>query len=233
MNSVCPLPAESLAKLRTPRSVPLFIAGTDTEIGKTFVGSQIAAQLYQLNVNVGVYKPVASGCEADANGQLVSEDAVRLWAAAGKPETLEAVCPQRFKAPLAPCTAAKLEGRMVDRQLMLNQADWWLRRSEVLLVEGAGGLMSPLDDGYFNADLARDLRADVIVVAGDKLGVINHTLQTLIAAKYYNLNVIGVILNRSQPRPDESISSNAEAIAKYADVPLLAVFEFQEHAVPA
>lgn len=227
MNQICPLPPASLATLLTPRTVPLFIAGTDTEIGKTFVGSLIAAQLLSLGKNVGVYKPLASGCEPDENGVLVSEDALRLWTAAGQPETLEAVCPQRFRAPLAPCTAAKLEGREVNRQQMLSGAHWWLQRSDLLLVEGAGGLMSPLDDDYFNADLARDLSADVIIIAADKLGVIHHTLTTLIAAKSYGLNVLGVILNRVHQNLDPSIHSNAEAIRHYADVPLLSIIDFQ------
>lgn len=232
MNTVCPLPHETLATLRTPRSSPLFISGTDTEIGKTHVAAMLAKQLRTAGVKVGVYKPVASGCEVDANGQLVSDDAVRLWRAAGEPETLDAVCPQKFLAPLAPCTAALAEGRSVDRHQMLAGARWWLARSQVLLVEGAGGLMSPLDEAYFNADLARDLKADVIIVAGDRLGVINHTLQTLIAAKAYKLNVLGIILNRAFEATDDSIHSNADAIRRYADVPLLAVVDYQPDPCP-
>lgn len=227
MNQVCPLPPDTIALLRTPRSVPLFIAGTDTEIGKTFVAAQIAAQLCAAGVTVGVYKPVASGCEPDANGTLISDDAVRLWNAAGQPETLEAVCPQRFRAPLAPCTAAKEEGRKIDRRKMLDGVKWWQTRCQTLLVEGAGGLMSPLDEGYFNADLARDLNAEVIIVAADRLGVINHTLLTLMAAKTCGLKVLGIILNRIHPLPDPSVDSNQQAILQYADVPLLAVMEFQ------
>lgn len=238
MKTVCPLPTATLATLCPhPQSSPpnnspinssiLFIAGTDTEIGKTHVAALLAQQIRNAGLVVGVYKPVASGCEVDANGQLVSDDAVRLWRAAGQPETLEAVCPQRFRAPLAPCTAAIAEGRKVDRSQMLAGARWWQPRCQLLLVEGAGGLMSPLDEGYFNADLARDLNAHVIIVAGDKLGVINHTLQTLIAARSYNLNVLGVILNRVSGAPDDSIQTNAEAIQRYADVPLLSVIEHQ------
>ena len=88
--------------------------------------------------------------------------------------------------------------------------------------------MSPLDDDYFNADLARDLNADVILITADKLGVIHHSLTTLIAAKSYGLNVLGVILNRVHPNLDPSIHSNAEAIRRYADVPLLSIVDFQK-----
>ena len=233
MNDACPLPPEVLVNLlpasltSKPRKKPIFIAGTDTEIGKTHVAAAIAQQMLASGLQVGVYKPVASGCFRGPDGNLVSDDAQRLWTAAGCPETLESVCPQRFELPLAPPTAATAEGRRVDRQQMIEGARWWSQRCDSLVVEGAGGLMSPLDEGYFNADLARDLDADVLIVAGNKLGVINHTLQTIITAHFYHLRVLGIILNQSTLTVDDSVKTNATAIHRYASIPLLAVFNFQ------
>src|SRR5258708_35422490 len=95
----------------------LFITGTDTEIGKTYVASLIARALVSAGHRVGVYKPAASGCRRQGDS-LVSDDAVALWRAAGSPGTLAEVCPQVFAAPLAPYLAATAEGRELDAALL-------------------------------------------------------------------------------------------------------------------
>src|SRR3954470_17219120 len=131
----------------------LFISGTGTGVGKTYVAALIARALRESGLRVGVYKPVASGCEL-RNGELVSPDAISLWTAAGQPRTLEEVCPQRFAAPLAPHLAARAEGRRVDANLLRAGIEPWREASDIVLVEGAGGLMSPIGDDDYNADLA-------------------------------------------------------------------------------
>ena len=93
----------------------LFVTATDTEVGKTYVTSLIVKSLVASGVRVGVYKPSASDCVSDGR-QMVSEDAVALWEAAGRPLNLDAVCPQRFRAPLAPHLSAKSEGRELDTE---------------------------------------------------------------------------------------------------------------------
>src|SRR3954471_20401000 len=130
----------------------LFITGTGTGVGKTYVGALIVRALCDAGKRVGVYKPAASGCE-DRGGKLVSADAIALWEAAGRPGTLEQVCPQVFAAPLAPHLAARAEGKQVDPQHLREGIRFWQTTSDVVLVEGAGGLMSPLSDDDYNADL--------------------------------------------------------------------------------
>ncbi len=115
----------------------LFITGTGTGVGKTYVGALVAQSLRKAGKRVGVYKPVASGCERQ-NGLLISSDAVTLWEAAGRPGSLEQVCPQMFAAPLAPHLAARAEGRRVDAQLLRDGIRFWRETSDVVLVEGAG-----------------------------------------------------------------------------------------------
>lgn len=207
--------------MATPRG--LFITGTGTEVGKTYVASLLARQLAAAGVRVGVYKPVASGCH-QVDGQLISDDAVQLWRAAGEPLSLAAVCPQRFVAPLAPNVAARHEGKQVDAKLLREGAQVWENACDFLLVEGAGGLLSPLSDEDFNADLAADLGLPLLVVAGNRLGVINDTLQTLVTASVWDerLEVAGVVLNALAPQDlDESCASNAEALRRYLEVPLV------------
>ena len=95
----------------------LFITGTNTSVGKTQISALIAQVLVAQGHRVGVYKPVASGCKREGP-DLVAEDAVKLWKAAGQPGTLDEVCPQRFAAPLAPSLAAEIEGKSVDSHLL-------------------------------------------------------------------------------------------------------------------
>ena len=159
----------------------LFITGTDTEVGKTYVATHIAKDLVAAGHRVGVYKPVASECVSDGR-QLVSEDAVALWEAAGHPLTLEAVCPQRFQAPLAPHLAARNEGRELDTELMRSGISAWADECDIVIVEGAGGLMSPISDDEYFADVAYDLGYPTIVVAPNSIGVINQSLSALITA---------------------------------------------------
>lgn len=205
----------------------LFITGTDTDVGKTYVAAAIAGQLLVAGKRVGVYKPVASGCRTEEE-QLVAGDAVALWEAAGQPLTLEQVCPQKFALPLSPHRAASAIGQRVDPQLLREGVKPWLDGFDFVIVEGAGGLLSPLSEEDYNADLAIDLYATygwpLLVVSPNKLGTINATLQTLITANAYRsgLPVAGVVLNSVSETPDASAASNHLDIARSSPAPLLA-----------
>lgn len=207
----------------------LFITGTDTEVGKTYVATLIVKDLVAAGHRVGVYKPVASDCVADGP-HLVSEDAVALWEAAGRPLNLEAVCPQRFQAPLAPHLAARHEGREIDSQLMREGLSRWADECDIIVVEGAGGLMSPINDDEYFADLAYDFHYPVLVVAPNFIGVINQTLQTLITASCFRdgIHVAGVILNDARLFDgDLSMESNRQQIASRARAPVLTRLRYE------
>jgi dethiobiotin synthetase len=200
----------------------LFFAGTDTEVGKTYVTSLVARRLKAAGRRVGVYKPVASGCVEGAGG-LIAEDALALWEAAGKPLTLDEVCPQRFVAPLAPPEAAAAEGKSVDLDRLLSGAEVWQNYCDVLLIEGAGGLFSPLADGLLNLDLVRQLGAEVVLVTANRLGVIHQVLSTCRAAAHAGIRIRGIFLSCPDSSEDGSQPSNPVQVAKYCDVPILAL----------
>ena len=130
-------------------------------------------------------------------GVLVSDDAVALWNAAGRPGDFDRVCPQCFAAPLAPHLAAAAEGRRLDAGQLRHGLEYWRERSEIILVEGAGGLMSPMGEDEYVADLAEEFGFPLVVVARNVLGTINQTLQTLITAAVFRegLPIAGVVLN--------------------------------------
>jgi dethiobiotin synthetase len=199
----------------------LFITGTDTGVGKTYVAALAARRLHAAGYRVGVYKPAASGCQR-RGGVLVSDDAVQLWEAAGQPGELDLVCPQRFAAPLAPHLAARAEGRRVDPRLLREGLAYWRGRSDVVLVEGAGGLLSPLSDDDYVADLAAYAGYPLLIVARNSLGTINHTLQTLVAASSWRLRVGGIVLNAVSPAAsDTSSATNRRELETRCVAPLL------------
>jgi dethiobiotin synthetase len=208
----------------------LYITGTNTGVGKSHVTRLIARALVNAGYKVGVYKPVATDCRRQGM-DVVAPDAVKLWEAAGRPGRLEDVCPQKFVAPLAPPTSARLEGREVDRDLLRTGLEIWRATSDIVLVEGAGGLLSPMSDDDDNATLAAELGYPLMVVAVNELGTINATLLTLLGAKTLvpQIPIAGMILNRLKLFPDdESCKTNADEIASRTDVPMLACVNYQQ-----
>lgn len=212
-----------------PGKPGLFITGVDTAVGKTHVAAMIVRALVAAGHRVGVYKPLASGCRIDGP-TLVSDDAIALWNAAGTPRTLDAVCPQRFAAPLAPHLAARAEGRQVDGALLRDGLDGWLDASDVIVVEGAGGLMSPVGEDEYVADLAFDFGWPLVVVTPNRLGTIHQTLATLVVAASFRegLKVAGVVLNQPTAAPlDESAESNYDELCRRCVAPVLANVAWQ------
>lgn len=168
----------------------LFVTGTDTGVGKTVVACALAEQLRARRVDVGAMKPIETG--VGPQGPL---DAIALAEAAGSGDPLGRVCPVRLALPAAPDVAAEAEGRRVD--LAAVRAAWAeLRaRHELLLVEGAGGLLVPIAAGFSMADLARELALPLLVVARGRLGTVNHTLLTLEVAAGRGLPIAGVVIS--------------------------------------
>ena len=171
----------------------MFVTGTDTDVGKTAVAVAIVRQLRAAGRRVGVYKPVATGGFADA---------ATLWEAAGRPLTLAHVCPQVFSAPIAPPRSARAAGTLVDDRLLEQGFARWSDGFDVVIVEGAGGLCSPLSDTSSNADLARRLDLPVVVVDAARLGAIGRTLATVAAARAQGLAVAAVVLSQTGPLDD-------------------------------
>ena len=169
----------------------LFVTGTDTDAGKTVVAATILRTLVAEGIRVGACKPVASGVVAGQPG-----DAESLWEAAGRPLDLTAVCPQSFAPPLAPPHAARIEGRRVDEDILRTAVLRWLTASDLVVVEGAGGLFSPLSERLLNADLAADLGWPLVVVDSGRLGCVGRVLATSIAAEARGLEVAAVVLSQ-------------------------------------
>ncbi|MEA2736015.1 MAG: dethiobiotin synthetase, partial [Humisphaera sp.] len=173
----------------------LLITGTDTGIGKTLIAGAIAAYLRKQGVRVGVLKPAASGCVRRREG-LVSEDAEFLAHCADSPHPLDVVAPQRFAEPLAPAIAAQRLGVTLDWDSIQRSMNMIARDSDVLIVEGVGGVMVPMDAKHTMLDVAAWLKLPAVVVARPNLGTINHTLLTTGALRGAKVKIAGVVINR-------------------------------------
>jgi dethiobiotin synthetase len=166
-----------------PIPIPsLLITGTDTGVGKTLVAGAIADWFRRRGFRVGVLKPAATGCVRRREG-LVGEDAEFLAHHSNTPFPLDVICPQRYAEPLAPAIAAERAGIPLDWESIQRSIDAIARESDVLLVEGVGGIMVPMDPKHTFLDVAIWLRAPALVVARPALGTINHTLLTVNALR--------------------------------------------------
>ena len=198
----------------------VLVTGTDTEVGKTFVTAALIHRLRESGLTVRAVKPVESGCETEDPDP--GEDGVILAHAAGQATPPHAV--QRLQAPLAPPVAAELEGVSIRDDawgpLIADLADG----ADIVFVEAAGGLFSPLSTRFDALSLAKHLGADVLVVAADKLGTINHSRLTLTALEHAGISrdlsdrphVVGYVFSEPATR-DESTGRNAAVFSEVAD----------------
>lgn len=205
--------------MTTPK--PLFVTGTDTNVGKTHVSCLIARQCLAQGRAVAIYKPACSGAIEKAAGDTIPkwDDIERIKSVIGTAWPDEVICPQRFLAPLAPPVAAKREGRAVDYNLLVRGADAF-ETVDLLLIEGAGGWLAPITDDRAVADLASGLQAPILIVARAGLGTINHTLLTIESVRARGLRIAGVVLNEVSQQTDESSQTNAEQIEAFSGVPV-------------
>jgi len=202
-----------------------FITGTDTGVGKTFVTAGIAAVLREKGINVGVMKPVETGC-IEKDGKLLPQDAVFLRKSAGVSDELDLINPYRFKAPLAPSIASRLENKTIKLNNIKECHDKLASQHKVMLVEGVGGLLVPLNETETVADLIKLFQLPLIVIAGSRLGAINHTLLTVKHAQSIGIEVKGIILNYPSFSPDESLSTNQTEIKRLTNLPIFGELPF-------
>lgn len=209
----------------------LFVTGTDTNVGKTHVTCLIAEQLIQRGFNVAAYKPACSGAielgpDQYGRPRYRWDDIDRLKAAIANQWSDETICPQRFLAPVAPPVAAQLEGKSVDFELLASGA-YAFAGADLLLIEGAGGWLSPVTETQTVADLARALNVPVLIVARTGLGTINHTLLTVESIRARGLNVAGIVLNSAVPEADDpSRQTNADEIEARSGAPVFGAIAY-------
>jgi dethiobiotin synthetase len=217
-----------------PKIKGLFITGTDTNVGKTWIAAGLTAVLRQKGVNAAYFKPIQSGCPME-EGRLLPTDSRLAKELAGLPEPLELLTPICLGPPLAPAVAAEQEGRAIDLETAAQALRELVGRYDYLVAEGAGGLYVPLIGRRFLVlDMVHWLKLPLLVVARAGLGTINHTVLTVKAAEQAGIAVAGVVLNRYPAKPGLAERTNPEVIEALTGVPVLGLIpEVQEIETPA
>jgi dethiobiotin synthetase len=193
-------------------TIAFFITGTDTEVGKTHVACQLIEQYVSQGQKVIGMKPVAAGCER-VNGVWVNEDVQQLTAASNVDVPLALVNPYCFNEPIAPHLAAEKAGVTIEIDTIVKAFKQLQTMADVVIVEGAGGLLVPLNDDEDMADLAAALDIPIILVVGLKLGCINHSFLTAEAIKARGISLHGWVANHIDPEMDVQ-QENIQTIAK-------------------
>ncbi len=193
----------------------VFVTGTGTDVGKTFVTAALVRHLRNTGKVVDAFKPVVSGFRpADVAG---SDPAV-LLASLGRAVTsdeIERIAPWRFTAPLSPDLAARAEGRAIDFNALVEFARDAADARGTVFIEGVGGIMVPLDQTHTVLDWMSALRIPVLLVAGSYLGTISHTLTALHVLAQRNLDIAGVVVSESMA-PGASLDDTVAAITRFA-----------------
>ncbi|HML96084.1 MAG TPA: dethiobiotin synthase [Thermodesulfobacteriota bacterium] len=197
----------------------IFVTGTDTGVGKTVITAALALSLKGSGLDVGVMKPLQSGSSLPG-----MTDIEFLRAALGEKEHSPDDCIYNFEAPLSPAAAARLSGERIDPGRIKSAYERLASSRDVVLVEGAGGLLVPVTDGYLMADLARDLSLPLLVVARPGLGTINHTALTIECARGRGLTVLGFVINSFPASPGAAERLNPRAVSEQTGAPLLGVY---------
>ena len=197
---------------------PLFITATDTDIGKTYVCAGLAHSLKKLDIDVGVMKPFACGVKQKTG--FSSNDLTILSKAAVVNDTEELLNPFFFPIPASPYTAAKNLGVKIDIDYLMKCFRKLDKIHDVMLVEGIGGIMTPILKDYAIIDLIKDLDANTIIVTSSKIGTINHTILTCNMCKNMKISVKGLIINNfdSTGYPVSDLERDLSALT---DLPVL------------
>jgi len=193
------------------------ITGTDTGIGKTVFAGALAGCLRSEGCNVGVMKPIETGCE-QVDSVLRAPDAEYLQHMAGTEDECDEVCPYRLVEPAAPIIAAKLESVDISLRWLRQRFENLSAKHEFVIVEGAGGLAVPIWAGFTYADLARLLGLDVLIVAPARLGTLNHSALTVNYARSCGLRVLGVVIQNYPVTPSQAVMTAMDQISLQAHV---------------
>lgn len=183
----------------------IFITGTDTGVGKTVFAALLTRALRKQGVQVAALKPICSGGRGDAR---------RLHAAMGRSLSLDEVNPWHFRAPLSPLLAARMERRHVTQAQVVAHVRAVAEKSELVVVEGAGGLLSPLGEAFDSRDLIVALRATPVVVSPNRLGAVNQVLLVLAALPRGIANRAQVVL-MNPPRMELAARTNLKLLAAF------------------
>ena len=214
--------------LNLPKKNGLFIAGTSTGVGKTLIAGAIAKILTDSGQNVGVFKPIATGCRRDWDG-LISNDTEFLATCANSELSLSTITPVGYITPAVPVVGATQEKRQIDFDSIATAYKEICENTDIVVVEGIGGVRTPLTMEFDLLDLAVEFALPVVIVARLNQGTINHTLMTIDCIRAAHLKITGVVLNGYNAVDETVVDETAgPVIAQCSGVDILCTVPFDE-----
>jgi len=201
----------------------LFITGTDTDVGKTYVAAGLAVTLRKMGIDVGIMKPFAAGTPQKKG--FKSEDVEILSRAAQVSDPEKLMNPQFFKMAASPYTASKSLKVKVRVKSVLSSFKKLSKLHSMLLVEGMGGIMTPILKNYFVTDLIKDMKLPAVIVTRTKIGTVNHTIMTCKMCEKYKIPIKGIIINNFDS-DGYKVKTLKRDLQSLTDVPILGTIPF-------
>jgi dethiobiotin synthetase len=200
----------------------LFIIGTDTCVGKTFFTAGLALLLKSLGIKVGVMKPIQTGVDEAAKN--TDDDDAYVLSKVNNSTSADINC-YSFSESLSPHLAAERRDTDISIEKIKHKFDEIKNDNDVVLVEGAGGILVPIKKSYSFGDLAKELDLPVVIVARATLGTINHTLLTAFAAREMGIKIAGIVVNKYPDKPTLAEKLNPEALENLSGLPMLGILK--------
>jgi dethiobiotin synthetase len=214
--------------LNLPKKAGLFVTGTDTGVGKTLIAGAIAKILTDKGLKVGVFKPIATGCKHSWDG-LISDDTEFLSYCANSNFSPSTINPISYRTPAAPIVSAACDGSAIDFDRIAAAYKDICQNSDIVIVEGIGGVRVPLTEEFDLLDLAVEFALPAVIVARPNLGTINHTLMTIDCVRAAKLKIAGVVINGYKATESTAAEDTApEVIAQCSGADILSVVPFDE-----
>ncbi|MDE1829296.1 MAG: dethiobiotin synthase [Thaumarchaeota archaeon] len=201
-----------------------FVTGTDTGVGKTAITGAIAWVLRKRGIDVGVMKPIATG--VGQKGRFRSEDVAVLHEAALTNDDEKTINPVFLPLPVSPYDASKALGIKIDMKMILERYKYLVKSHQVVLVEGIGGIMTPITRDFFVADMIKQMNLETIVVTRSTLGTINHTIMTIEMCKKYQIPVKGLVINYFDEKGGPAEQNAPSTLHEVTGLPILGIIPF-------
>ena len=201
-----------------------FITGTDTGVGKTSITGGIAGSMRKIGIDVGVMKPIATGFSQKSG--FKSTDVTKLVEVASIKDSEDLINPVFLPLQTSPYDATKLLGLSVDMPLIFEQFKKLVSLHEILLVEGIGGIMTPITKTFFVADMIKGMGIETIIVTRATIGTLNHTVMTCKVCKDYGIKIRGIVINNFDEKGTPAEKNAPKTLYELTNIPILGTVPF-------
>jgi len=210
--------------MKRSQKIKIFVTGSDTNVGKTYIANNLIKFINSQGYTVTPFKPVETGCKKIKN-QLIPSDSKKFFQSINRVISLDKINPYRFVNPISPNKAMLLAKKRIILKDYLKKIEK-LQKNDFLIIEGAGGALSPIARDGLNIDLIQRVGAKALLVVEDKLGAINNTLLNIECFKNRKIKLIGIILNRKITVIPKGMDNLGE-IKSYTNIPIFQTYNYK------